>query len=156
MRSEASRRDTWRVDHVDWSTNVWAKCERECVVRVVWKSELVKSCFGGLCISEFLLFLVISAAPPLDPVRTPSLTHACPWDGPRGRKRYRHLHIYMLAQIRLLHCTISSLVLRRSAMNQDCIPPVKPFQECSLLKLAVESQPTKKIKTYTLITHFRQ
>ena len=33
-------------------------------------------------------------------------------------------------------------------MKQDCIPPVKPFQECSLLKLAIESQPTKKIKTY--------
>ena len=47
MRSEASHRDTWRVDHADWSMNVWAKCKPVNVVRVVWKSELVKSCCNG-------------------------------------------------------------------------------------------------------------
>ena len=50
--------------------------------------------FGGLCISEFLLFLVISAAPPLNPMRMPSWTRACSQDGPQGRKCHRHLHIY--------------------------------------------------------------
>ena len=58
----------------------------------------------------WVLTLVISAALPLNPVRTPSLTRACPRDGPRGRKRYRH---FTLAQIRPLHCTIS----RRSAIT---------------------------------------
>ena len=56
--------------------------------------------------------------------------------GPWGRKRHGH-YIYTLAQIRPLHCTISSLALRRSATNIlaatvyanafPCICMVPPF-----------------------------
>ena len=63
-----------------------------------------------------------------------------PWvpggPGPWGRKRHEH-YIYTLAQIRPLHCTISSLALRRSATKIlaatvyanafPCICMVPPF-----------------------------
>ena len=69
-------------------------------------------------INEYQLRLDASLTLPLACVHVPT-----PRGGPRGRKRHRHLHIYA-SSIRPLHCTISSLALRRSATS--LVPRLSP------------------------------
>ena len=57
-----------------------------------------------------------------------------PGGGPRGRKRYAHICIYTLAQIRPPHCTINCLALRRSATSTrdgTTHGSAENLQECS-------------------------
>ena len=77
-----------------------------------------------------------------------------PRGGPRGRKRYRH-YIYTLAQIRPLHCTISSLALRRSAISPT-FPATQLYRIHSLApdSILYKMQPTSLQYCYQLSFQF--